>query len=108
MDLEPVIPIDRLPEFWTLGVSDYLHAVNTQFLHHDHVLTGWAWVSVLERGDYLNFVGIVVLSTVTLVCFLGIIPTLFRKRDYTYTAIAVLETLILALAASGVLTAGGH
>jgi hypothetical protein len=104
----PAIPIDRLPDFWTMDVARYLEAVNTQYVHHDHVLTGWAWVSALEHGDYLNFVGVVVLSTVTIICFLGILPTLLRKRDYAYTVIAVLEIVILALAASGVLTAGGH
>jgi hypothetical protein len=106
--IAPAIPIDRLPDFWSMDVARYLEAVNTQYVHHDHILTGWAWVSALEHGDYLNFVGIVVLSTVTMVCFLGILPTLFRKRDYAYAVIAVLEIVILALAASGVLTAGGH
>jgi uncharacterized membrane protein len=106
--IAPAIPIDRLPDFWTMDVAQYLEAVNTQYLHHDHILTGWAWVSALEHGDYLNFVGIVVLSMVTIICFMGILPTLIRKRDYAYTVIAVLEIVILALAASGVLTAGGH
>jgi uncharacterized membrane protein len=106
--VQPAIPIDRLPEFWTMDVAHYLEAVNTRYLHHEHLLTGWAWLSVLEHSDYLNFVGIVVLSTVTLVCFLGIIPALLRKRDYAYAAIAVVEVVILTLAASGVLTAGGH
>lgn len=106
--IAPAIPIDRLPEFWTMDVAQYLDAVNTRYVHHDHVLTGWAWVSAIEHGDYLNFAGIVVLSTVTIFCFLGILPTLFRKRDYAYATIAVLEIAILALAASGVLTAGGH
>ena len=106
--VEPAIPIDRLPDFWKLDVTEYLAAVNVQYLHHEHAVTGWAWLGVLNRGDYLNFVGIALLASVTLVCFLGIIPTLLRKRDYAYTAIAVAETLILTLAASGMLTAGGH
>jgi hypothetical protein len=104
--VEPAIPIDRLPEFWTLDVTRYLEAVNVQYLHHDHLLTGWAWVGVLGHGDYMNFVGIAVLSLVTLVCFLRIIPTLLRKHDYAYAAIAVLEVAILALAASGLLAVG--
>jgi hypothetical protein len=104
--LEPAVPIDRLPEYWTMGVSEYLNAVNGQYLHHEHVLTGWAWVTVLNRGDYLNFVGIVLLSVVTIACFLGITPTLLGKRDYAYAVMAVLETVILTLAASGILTAG--
>lgn len=104
--VEPAIPIDRLPELWTLDVTEYLEAVNVQYLHHDHLLTGWTWVGAVGHGDYLNFVGIAVLSLVTLVCFLRIIPTLFRKRDYAYAVIAVLEVAILALAASGLLAVG--
>lgn len=104
----PAIPIDELPDFWTMEVAQYLEAVNARYVHHDHLLTGWAWMSALEHGDYLNFIGIVVLSTVTIICFLGILPTLYRKRDHAYAAIAALEIVVLALAASGVLTAGGH
>jgi hypothetical protein len=104
--VEPAIPIDRLPDLWQLDVERYLEAVNVQFLHHDHLLTGWGWVEVIGHGDYLNFVGIAVLSLVTLVCFLRIIPTLLRKHDYAYAVIAVLEVVILALAASGLLVVG--
>lgn len=103
----PAVPIDRLPELWSMDVTRYLEAVNARFLHRDHLLVGWSWVGVLRHGDYLNYVGIVVLSLVTLVCFLRIIPTLLRSRDYAYVAIAVLEVLILALAASGMLVHAG-
>jgi uncharacterized membrane protein len=104
--VKPAVPIDRLPDLWSLDVTEYLQTVNAEYLHRDHVLTGWSWVSVLGHGDYLNFVGIVVLSLVTVACFLRIIPTLYGKRDHIYAAIAVLEVVILVLAASGVLAVG--
>ncbi len=46
------------------------------------------------------------LSGVTIVCFIAIVPTLVRKRDFVYAAIAVVEVLVLVAAASGILAVG--
>lgn len=104
--LAPAVPIEHLPDYWTLNVDRYLEVVNARYLGRDHALEGWWWVTALGHGDYLNFVGIALLSTVTLVCFVGIVPTLLRKRDWIYVVLATTEVVVLALAASGVLTAG--
>jgi membrane protein YdbS with pleckstrin-like domain len=106
--MEPAVPIDALPEYWGLSAEHHLELINAQYLHREHALTGWWWLSALGQGDYLNFLGIALLATVTIVCFVGIIPMLLRKRDWIYAAIAVTETVILALAASGLLSTGGH
>jgi len=63
---------------------------------------------MLEKGDFLNFVGIAFLAGVTMICYVRIIPILFRKKDRVYALIAILEVLVLMLAASGILKAGGH
>lgn len=102
----PGVPIEELPRLWTLRAHEYLEAVNHQFLHREEVLTGWRWVFVLNRGDYLNFVGIAVLAAVTIVCYMGVLPKLLKKRDWIYAGIAVLEIVILLLAASGVVSVG--
>ena len=102
----PGIPVAELPRYWGMNVHDYLEAVNADHLHQEHVVTGWSWLSVLGHGDYLNYLGIALLSAVTIVCFLGIVPTLIRKRDKAYAAMALLEAAILTLAASGLLAAG--
>jgi hypothetical protein len=72
----------------------------------DHPPTGWAWITMLGRGDFLNFVGIVILGGVTIVCYLAIVPTLARKKDHAYLVMTLLEALVLALAASGILAVG--
>lgn len=102
----PSVPLQELPTYWQLSVHEYLEAVNAEHLHHDHLITGWTWVTMVGKGDYLNFVGIALLAGVTVVCFLGIIPTLLRKHDRIYATMAVLEVLVLTLAASGVLAVG--
>jgi hypothetical protein len=102
----PAVPVEALPDYWTMNVHDYLDATNRDHLHHEHPIDGWAWLTVLGKGDYLNFLGIALLSAVTIVCFLGIVPTLARKKDKAYVVMALLEVAILTLAASGILAVG--
>jgi len=104
--VSPAVPIQELPNYWTLSAHEYLEAVNHEFLHREHIVTGWGWMAVLNRGDYLNFAGIALLAAVTIVCYLGILPTLLKKRDWIYFAIALLEIIILVLAASGIVAVG--
>lgn len=105
--LQPGIPIEELPRLWTLSAHEYLEAVNHEFLHRPEVVDGWGWVALLGMSDYLNFVGIALLSAITIFCYIRILPNLYRKKDYIYTAIAALEIIVLTLAASG-LVAVGH
>jgi hypothetical protein len=98
--LAPRVPVADLPKYWSLPVKQYLAATG--------IPTGWGWVRLLANGDCLNFVGIAFLSGVTIACYLAITPILLRKKDVIYVGIALLEVLVLALAASGVLTAGAH
>ena len=105
--LQPGIPIEELPRLWTLSAHEYLELVNHEFLHRPHVVDGWRWMALLGMGDYVNFIGIALLSAVTIVCYMGVLPSLFRKKDWIYATIAVLEVIVLVLAASG-LVAVGH
>jgi hypothetical protein len=80
--------------------------VNRDYLHMEHSPTGWAWVTMLTKGDFLNFVGIAVLSGITIICYLAIVPTLLRKKDGAYVTMAIVEAIVLVLAASGILSVG--
>ncbi len=98
--LTPHIPVDDLPKYWSLPLKKYLAATG--------IHPGWGWVHMLREGDFLNFIGIAFLSGVTILCFLKVIPIFFRKSEFVYGWLAVLEVLVLVLAASGVLRGGGH
>jgi len=98
--MKPYIPVNDVPKYWTMGVSDYLHHCNIQ--------AGWAWIRMVYYGDFINFVGIAMLAGVTLVCFLAIVPVLWKNGDKLYAYFGLLEALILGLAASGILSGGGH
>jgi hypothetical protein len=98
--LPTFVPIDDLPKYWTMRVHDFNVAL--------HAPTGWGWAPLVGNGDYLNFIPIAILSGLTIVCYLVILPILIRKKDTAYAIIAVAEVLVLSLAASGLLKVGGH
>jgi hypothetical protein len=98
--MDPYVPLDKISEYWNMNVNDYLH--------HLDIKAGWAWTGMLKYGDFVNFIGIAMLSGVTIVCYAAIVPTLLRNKDTVYAVLAVLEVIILALAASGILGVGGH
>ena len=98
--LPSFVPINDLPKYWTMRVHDFNVAL--------HAPTGWGWAPLIGNGDYLNFVPIAILSGLTILCYLVILPILVRKKDTPYVVIATVEVLVLALAASGLLKVGGH
>ncbi len=98
--LTPYIPVNDLPKYWGLSVHKYLEVTGIQ--------PGWTWLRLLGKGDFLNFIGIAFLAGVTAVCYIRIIPILFRKKDIAFGIIAILEVIVLVLAASGLLKSGGH
>lgn len=96
----PHVPLEQMPKVWSESVSHYLK--------EGQVPTGWGWVSLLKKGDFLNFLGIVLLAGLSIICYLRVIPSLFRKGDKVMGIIAVLEVLVLVLAASGIVGGGAH
>jgi len=98
--MDPYIPLDKISNYWSMNVNDYLH--------HANIKAGWAWVGMLKYGDFVNFIGIAILAGVTILCYAAIVPTLLKSNDKVYAALAILEVIILSVAASGILGVGGH
>ncbi len=98
--LSSFIPPQDIPKYWGMKSKDFIHMF--------HAPTGWAWLAMINKADYLNFVGIALLAGLTILCYLVILPILIRKKDTPYVVIAIVEVLVLALAASGILKSGGH
>lgn len=97
--LRPVLlPISDLPRYWGLPASRYLEAVGLR--------PGWGWLARAGHGDVLNLVGLALLGTVTIVCYLAVVPPFVRRGDRAYGLMALVEALILLLAASGLFVAG--
>lgn len=98
--LAPKIPVAEIPTLWGMKSHDYLVDLNIQ--------EGWSWLGLYSYGDFLNFFPIAFLAGITIICYLAIIPTLLRKKDSVYAILALLEVLVLAGAASGLIASGGH
>lgn len=98
--ITPYVPLDKIANYWNLGVSDYLHELD--------IPSGWAWVGLLGYGDFLNFIGIAFLAGVSIICYIAIIPTLLKNDDKIFAVLAILEVVVLTAAAAGVFGSGGH
>jgi len=94
----PYIPRDELSQHWTKSVHEYLEETRIE--------TGWSWVKMLGYGDFLNFIGIAILAGATMICYLSIVPLLIRSKDFVYAVLALLEVVVLAVAASGIIDVG--
>lgn len=96
--LPPHVPVEKLPELWSLPVAEYLARTSTP--------TGWKWVMLLAKGEFPGLAGIAILSGCSLLCLVGVVVIYARRGDRIYTTLCVLQIAVLVLAASGVLTAG--
>jgi len=98
--VSPHVDLALITQNWNKGVDDYLQITNSPH--------GWAWLNLINKGDFLNFVGIVLLAVMTIICYLLLIAGYKKRKDWFYFFIALMEVVVLAVAASGILGAGGH
>ena len=98
--LPPKIPFEELSKYWSLSSEEYLRATGIQ--------GGWSWLHLIGYGDFVTFLAISFLAAVTSICYLSIIPSYLRRGDKIYGSLAIIEVLVLIIAASGILKAGGH
>lgn len=93
--LPPGIPPEKLPQYWSLPVTEYVALTGAP--------TGWSWIFRLGEGDLLNFVGVAVLAITTVICQLRVLPHFARTGQRALAAIALAQVGLLAAAASGLL-----
>ena len=93
------VPRHRLPELWGEPVARYLELTGAP--------TGWQWVTMLQHGDVLGFVGIAVLAGCSGVCLLSLLPLYRRRGDRAYLGLCLAQMAVLLVAAAGVF-GGGH
>jgi len=97
---ESYIPINEISQYWSMPVSQYVQEAN--------IPIGWGWATLLGKGDFLNFIGIVLLAGMTIVCFIVILPYYIKQKDIPFMVLIILEVLVLCLGASGIFGTGGH
>jgi hypothetical protein len=89
-----------IPKIWGKGVDAYL-----EITHSPH---GWGWMALLAKGDFLNYIGFVLLALMTIICYLVLLRGYLRQKNWIFFVIAFLEIVVLSLAASGIFGSGGH
>ena len=97
---ESYIPINEISQYWSMPVSQYVQEAN--------IPIGWGWATLIGKGDFLNFIGIVLLAGMTIVCIIDILPSYIKQKDIPFLVLIILEVLVLCLGASGIFGTGGH
>ncbi len=97
---KPHVPVGDVSANWSLKVDKYLEVTQIE--------KGWSWAKNLGKSDFLTFAPIAFLASVTVICYLTILPIFIKRKDFIYTGLVLAEVLVLVLAASGVLPSGGH
>ena len=90
----PHLPPEALAQLWGLPLQEFLAASGAP--------TGWHWLQLSDRGDYVNHFGIVLLASIVPIAYLRMLPLLAR-RERLHALIALLEIAVLLGAASGLL-----
>jgi hypothetical protein len=98
--MTPHVDIQMVTQLWGSGLHEYIEVADAP--------VGWSWLGLLNRGDYLNFIGLAILALMTIVCYISLVPAYIRDKDWTYTIICILEILVLGFAASNIVGGGGH
>ena len=93
--LPPGIPPEKLPQYWSLPVTEYVAITGAP--------TGWSWIFRLGEGDLLNFVGVAMLAITTVICQLRVLPHFARTGQRALALVALAQVGLLAAAASGLL-----
>ena len=90
------VPIEQLPDLWTLSSADYLARTGAK--------PGWGWTAFIAQGDMLVLAAIAILISSSILCLAAIVP-LFRKGgEKVFVAICILQIVVLVVAASGALS----
>ena len=79
-----------------------------EYLELTHSPHGWGWVALLSKGDFLNYIGFVLLALMTIFCYLVLLRGYIRHKNWIFSTIAFMEIVVLSIAASGILGSGGH
>ncbi|MEW6172821.1 MAG: DUF1634 domain-containing protein [Bacillota bacterium] len=97
---KPFIPPEQIPALWGGKAKEFLAATGGP--------KGWAWLGYLGKGDYMNYIGIALLSLLSILGYLVLLPAYIRKKDNVYALLVIAEIVVLSLAAAGLVGGGGH
>ncbi len=86
---------EKSSELWELSAEEYREATG--------ISAGWGWLKSLFTSRALSFFALNLVALVTIVALLSVLPTFLAERNYWYTAISILQIIVLVGAATGFL-----
>ena len=89
--LPPYIAPQSLLELWRLPLDEYLARTGAP--------TGWGWLALAGRGDYLSLAVICLFGLISLICCARVIPAFLRHGERLHAALAAAQVVVLAAAA---------
>lgn len=96
--ISPKISLDTVPQYWGGSVDDYLLQTGLR--------TGLSWLGLAGYSDFMNFFPLAFLLCITIICYFVIVPFFWKKKDKAYVWFALVQILVLLLAASGMFPTG--
>ncbi|MBT3214397.1 MAG: hypothetical protein HN351_07110 [Deltaproteobacteria bacterium] len=93
--LTPHVPLKDLPQYWSLPLDQYLAKTGAP--------TGWQWISELGYGDVAPLLGVAVLASITLVCYLVLFFKFLQRGIKPLVVITVIELFLMLLSASNLI-----
>jgi len=88
---DPHLPPQELARLWAFPVDHYIAATGAP--------TGWGWLALLHKSDYLIFLAVALLGLVTVLCYARIVPVLLAQAERWRAAIAIVQIVVLLAAA---------
>jgi len=88
---DPHLPPQELARLWAFPVDHYIAASGAP--------TGWGWLALLHKSDYLIFLAVALLGLITVVCYARIVPVLLAQGERWRAAIAIVQIVVLLAAA---------
>lgn len=92
------IPPEELPNYWGLSLGEYMTVAGVE--------AGWGWLKLAGTGDFINFFGVCFLAAVTIFSYVRIVIYPLKKKDKIFATLLIVQILVLALGASGILAMG--
>jgi hypothetical protein len=95
------LPLSVSPEeatgLWHHSAVEYAEAAG--------LAGGWSWIENLGQSDIISFASLALLAGVSIPALAVLTIIMFRRKDPIYATIALLQVLVLLIAASGIFTA---
>ncbi|MEC7887814.1 MAG: hypothetical protein VYA44_08155 [SAR324 cluster bacterium] len=92
--LTPHVPLEDLPQYWSLPLEQYLEKTGA---------LGWQWISELGYGDVAPLIGVAVLASIPLVCYLVLFFQFLQRGAKPLVVVTVIELFFMLLSASNVI-----